>query len=695
MNSGELLRVRFCFGMLGLVPVLLAGWLGYVQVAQAGELQRSSGVPLRLSPEAADRQYQRAEAMPAPRGTIVDRRGRPLAMDREVYDVRAYVTVPRRGGRAVSVTYLEEFLNRVAEGFATALASDPELADRAESRNAYYAQIRDRLATRFKTAQLVAGGDVPAGHGLAQDLPIARDVDTLEVIEALRALDVSKSLGDWLQIHMLRTQSRHYNEHEYTYGIVGQHFSKTVVGADGKEQAVAAVNGLESVAALEPLEALKRRFRRDGDGNGYFLAPLAQALKPNVLHTTIDLDLQRMAARELAAEAQRAGENGRKQPLWAAMVLVEIDSGDVLAAAQWHRDAKSEIGLASTPYQSLYEPGSIVKPLVAAYALEMGRIDWDHVYDCSRGGADYRSMIATLGRAKPVIDDHDCHDLTPHGILVNSSNVGACFMGLQIQRDEWREYMRFFGFGESLGLPLPNEPGMSVATHDRHSFRHSFDPKTPIRRFMRDSAISFSFGYEFQTTAMQMARAYLRMLRGDASELRLCRGVEQDGDWVAAPVQIGGRRLRPDVVHRVQAALIDVVSEMQGATGTLLVQRMKKELGVDLHGVIAGKTGTAVSTVYLGKHGTQRVRNASFVGLMPAEAPKWLAVCVLQRDDDAKFYGGSYAAPPVVRLLLRADQLTRYRAPGQDPQSGSSDSSLSPGDSGWSRGAPEKSVVGR
>jgi cell division protein FtsI (penicillin-binding protein 3) len=377
------------------------------------------------------------------------------------------------------------------------------------------------------------------------------------------------------------------------------------------------------------------------------------------------------------------------------MVLVEIDSGDVLAAAQWHRDAKSEIGLASTPYQSLYEPGSIVKPLVAAYALELGRIDWDHVYDCSRGGSDYRSMIAALGRAKPVLDDHDCHDLTPHGILVNSSNIGASFMGLQIQRDEWREYMRFFGFGESLGLPLPNEPGMSIATHGRHSFRHSFDPKTPIRRFMRDSAISFSFGYEFQTTAMQMARAYLRMLRGDTSELRLCRGVEQGGDWVAAPVQIGGRRLRPDVVHRVLGALIDVVSDTQGATGSLLVQRMKKELGVDLHGVIAGKTGTAVSTVYLGKHGKQNVRNASFVGVMPAEAPKWLAVCVLQRDDDAKFYGGSYAAPPVVRLLLRADQLTRYRAPGQDPQSVSSDSSLSPVDSGWSRGAPEKSVVGR
>lgn len=694
MNGGELLRVRLCFGALGAIPVFLAGWLGYVQVAQAGELGRGGTAPLRLSPEAADRQSVRTESVRAPRGTIVDRRSRPLAMDREVYEVRARITVPKRGRQPVAVGYLREYLDRVAGAFAMALASDPGLADRDGTRRGHDEQLRTRLHRDFRTATLPATGDVPDRFALVRDVAIARDVDTLEVIAALRALDVDPALGDWLQVHLIRTQSRHYNEHEYTYGLVGQHYTRTVAGPQGPE-AVAAANGLESLAALEPLGEFVRRFRRDGDGHAYFVAPLADPLKPAVLHTTIDLDLQRLAARELAAEADRAAEGGRKQPLWAAMVLVEIDTGDVLAAAQWHRDAKTEIGLASTPYQSLYEPGSIVKPLVAAYSLELGRIDWNHVYDCRPGGRDYRALIGHLGRAKPVVDDHLCGDLTPHDILVNSSNIGACYLGLQIERDEWREYMRYFGFGESLDLPLPNEPGMSKADHPKHSFRGSFDPKTPVRRFLRDSAISFSFGYEFQVTALQMARAYLRLYRGDQSQLRLVRGVEIGGDWIAAPATIGGRRLRPEVVHRIQNAMIDVVRDDPAATGRLLHQRMRKELGIDLHGVVAGKTGTAVSTVYLGKQGTQRVRNASFVGVLPAEAPKWLAVCVLQRDDEAKFYGGTFAAPPVVRLLLRADQLTRYRAPGQDSQGVAADSSLSPGDSGWSRGAPETSVVGR
>jgi hypothetical protein len=55
------------------------------------------------------------------------------------------------------------------------------------------------------------------------------------------------------------------------------------------------------------------------------------------------------------------------------------------------------------------------------------------------------------------------------------------------------------------------------------------------------------------------------------------------------------------------------------------------------------------------------MRNASFVGFLPVEQPRWLAVCVLQKDDHASFYGGSYAAPPAVRLLLQTQSLEERR----------------------------------
>ncbi len=685
--------MRFLFGLLGAIPVFLAGWLGWVQVAQAAELQNGVKAPLRLVPETADQQSRRVESLPAPRGTIVDRRGRPLAMDREVYEVRATIFVPPRGGK-LEVGYMVGFLGRVAEAFATALASDPELADRGAARQQNLQDLAKRLDRAFKTDELPGAGLVPKEHRLSADIPIAREVDALEVIDALRALDQDYNLGDWLQIHFLRAQSRTYAEHEVTYGLIGQHYTRQVKGVAGLRTEERA-NGLESLTALVPGQDVERHFRSDGRGRRYFLAPLASALKPNVLHTTIDLDLQRFATKQLANEAARAAEKGGKEPLWAALVLVEIGSGDVLAAASWHRDAENGIGLSCTPYQSLYEPGSIVKPLVLAYALEVGKLDWNHVYDCAPNSKTYDDLIASLGRRRPVRDDHVCHELTPHEIIVNSSNIGASYVGLQVEREQWRDYMDFFGFGASLGLPLPNEPSLSLSTNPRHSFHRSFKADTTLRSFRANSVISFSFGYEFQVTAMQMARAYLRLFRGDGAELRLCRGVEQGGEWLAAPpADRGGRRMRAEVVHAAQQAMIDVVSDQHGATGNLLVANMRKELGIDLHGLVAGKTGTAVSDVFLA-NGKKSVRNASFVGFLPAESPKWLAVCVLQRDDDAKFYGGSYAAPPVVRVLLKADQLTRYRTPDQEQQGIDRDSSRSPGDSGWSRGAPEKSVKGR
>ena len=47
MKPGELLRVRVAFGALGAVPVFLAGWLGWVQVAQGATLGHDLPAPLR------------------------------------------------------------------------------------------------------------------------------------------------------------------------------------------------------------------------------------------------------------------------------------------------------------------------------------------------------------------------------------------------------------------------------------------------------------------------------------------------------------------------------------------------------------------------------------------------------------------------------------------------------------------------
>jgi cell division protein FtsI/penicillin-binding protein 2 len=208
--------------------------------------------------------------------------------------------------------------------------------------------------------------------------------------------------------------------------------------------------------------------------------------------------------------------------------------------------------------------------------------------------------------------------------------------------------------------------------------------------FKKWSGASYSMGYELQVNALQMARAYLALLAGRQRPLRLVRQLEVDGRRHVVPPDTGGaQELDPGVVETVRAAMIDVVSNNPGATGRFLVDDFRRE-EIELHGLIAGKTGTAASQTTIPGKGTVEVRNASFVGIAPASSARYLAVCVLQKDDSARFYGGSYAAPPVARLLLEALRLEQRRQLRREPQV-----SASPGASGRSPRTPERSQAGR
>tara|TARA_R110002072_G_scaffold299403_5_gene474933 strand:- start:17575 stop:19671 length:2097 start_codon:yes stop_codon:yes gene_type:complete len=685
MKAGELLRIRVAFGALGAVPVFLAGWLGWLQVAQAGTIHRRDGTSLPLIAKTADRQGWKTETIPAPRGSIVDRNGKTLAADRATYEVRATVRAPRSVRE--DMTGFRPWVDRLVDHIAYALVADPGL----EARDELFAKHRKRLAAAlhrsWRSDQLPTSGAWPEGHKRSADCLVSVGIDRLAVIDALRSCHMGEDYPT-LIMHFLHGYRRVYPDRELTHGIVGHLNSfKTQVPTGGVKLETVGVVGLESFLALEPREGGKRRFLADGRRRPYFVAPVENPPKGAVMHSTIDLELQRAAVRELTANCeQELHDSPGKYPKWGALTLVEIATGDVLAAASWHRGDAPAQARPFTPYQSLFEPGSIVKPLVLSYALEVGALDWAQEYDCNPRHATYKKVIAGLGRRKGVSDDHDCEVLTPHGILVNSSNIGASFIGLQLSRPQWQDYMLGYGFGQSLGLNLPGE-----SRGGNH--RDSFLAKTPLRRFRANSAISFSFGYEMTTTAMQAARAYLRMFRGLGAELRLVKALEIDGEWHDVPAkQDTAPRYRAQVLDAVRRAMVDVVDNDPHATGRFVHQLLQKEAGVDLHGLVGGKTGTAVSPVRL-LDGTQAtMRNASFVGFLPADNPRWLAVCVLQSDVVSRFTGGRYAAPPAVKLLLQCQkqlerlplrQESQFRSGGQTRHAPSGVDLRSPGSSGW------------
>lgn len=685
MKAGELLRIRVAFGGLGAVPIFLAGWLGWVQVAQAGTIDRRDGTPVPLSAATADRQGWKMETIPAPRGTIVDRNGATLASDRATYEVRTTIGVPKKVRQ--DLTLFRPWLQRLVNRLALALVADPDI----EGRDVLFEKLKARLtlaANRaWRTKDLPESGLWPENHRRRADFLVSVGVDRLAVIDALRAYHMSEAYPT-LAMHFLHGFRRVYPDRELTYGIVGHLNSfKTDLPSGGVKLDTVGVVGLESFAALVPQVGGKRRFLADGLRRPYFVAPVKNPPKGAVLHSTLDLELQRTAVRELTAKCEEGLHlNTKKRAKWGALTLVEIATGDVLAAASWHRGEAPEQARPFAPYQNKFEPGSIVKPLVLSYALEVGALDWAKEYDCDPRHDTYRDVIRSLGRRKAVRDDHDCGLLTPHGIIVNSSNIGAAFIGLQLTRPQWQDYMLGYGFGQSLGLKLPGE-----SRGGNHP--DSFLPGTRLKSFRANSAISFSFGYEMEATAMQVARAYLRMFRGLGSELRLVKALEHNGKWHDVPAkQDTGPYYRPEVINAVRQAMADVVSNDSHATGRFVHQQMLKETGIDLQGLVGGKTGTAVSPCRL-LDGSQGVmRNASFVGFLPADNPRWLAVCVLQSDVVSRFYGGRYAAPPAVKLLLQCQkqlerqslhQESQFRSGGQTRHAPSGVKLRSPGSSGW------------
>ena len=88
--------------------------------------------------------------------------------------------------------------------------------------------------------------------------------------------------------------------------------------------------------------------------------------------------------------------------------------------------------------------------------------------------------------------------------------------------------------------------------------------------------------------------------------------------------------------------------------------------------MIGGKTGTSECFVKVkdaqGVLREKPVRSATFAGFAPVQDPRYLAVCVLQKEGASLFFGGLYAAPAAGRLLLRAlaeEQANGRRAPSQ------------------------------
>ncbi len=167
------------------------------------------------------------------------------------------------------------------------------------------------------------------------------------------------------------------------------------------------------------------------------------------LRLTIDSRFQHIVDRELAYAVERS--NGRG----GMAVMLDPDTGEVLALSNYPFFDPNNFGeypswvRRNRIVTDMYEPGSTFKVFTLAAALEEGLVTPQTVFDTPP------ETYVTGRRIRDSLP-HDAR-LTATQIIERSSNVGILQIGLKVGREKLHDYMGRFGFGALTGLEIPGE----------------------------------------------------------------------------------------------------------------------------------------------------------------------------------------------------------------------------------------------
>ena len=515
----------------------------------------------------ADTRHLRTERISAHRGTITDRNGEPLAISTPVDSIWAN---PKE--------------------FASAVDDIPQLAKTL----GVDSQMLMRRITRSMDKEF---------------LYLKRHLSPEQAEEVLAL----KLPG----INVQREYRRYYPASEVTGHLVGF----TNIDDEGQEGLELAFNHwLTGESGAK--RVLKDRLGRSIEN----VASIRPPHHGKDLRTSVDLRLQYLAYRTLkSAINKHEARSG-------SIVVLDVKTGEVLAMVNqptYNPNDRSQFAAAryrNRAITDIFEPGSSLKPLVVAAALESGQYRPSSVVDTAPG-------FIVVG-PKRIEDTRNLGRVSLTTILARSSNVGITKLAMTLQPDQLWDTMTRFGFGTLTTSGFPGESA-GMLTHYSHW--------QPI------SQATLAYGYGVSVTPLQLAQAYSAI--GDEGRLRPISLVAID------QASEGERVISPDTAVAVRRMLEEVVRP--GGTGT--------KAAVDGYR-IAGKTGTAWKFATGGYSEDKYI--SIFAGLAPASDPRLATVVVIDEPRGELYYGSDVAAPVFADVMsesLRLLAVPPDAMPARDP----------------------------
>ena len=289
-------------------------------------------------------------------------------------------------------------------------------------------------------------------------------------------------------------------------------------------------------------------------------------------------------------------------------VVIDVVTGEVLALANYpvgnnasKKEGMNGAQLRNRALSDTFEPGSTMKPFIAALALERGFVKPETVIQTAPGRM-------TIGGAT-ISDAHPQGALTVNQVIQKSSNVGIVKLAMQTQPKEmWTMYDQL-GFGHKPQLTFPGVVGGKL---------RSYKSWRPIEQ------ATMSYGYGLSCSLFQLAHAYSVFAR--------------DGEMIPLTLTKSSERVAGVPVFKPNHA-IAVRHMLNMATSSGGTAPKAQTIGYS----VGGKTGTA--HIQEGKGYASKKYRGFFVGMAPIENPRIVVAVMIEEPKNGKYFGGDVAAP--------------------------------------------------
>ncbi|MDX2255805.1 MAG: penicillin-binding protein 2 [Pseudanabaenaceae cyanobacterium bins.39] len=341
------------------------------------------------------------------------------------------------------------------------------------------------------------------------------------------------------------------------------------------------------------------------------------------LQITIDSRIQRTARQAL--KQQIVKYNAKR----GAVIVMDVRDGGLLSLVTEptydpNRYYEADVKLFKNwAVSDLYEPGSTFKPINVAIALEAGAIQPDTVFNdegaLTIGGWPVANFdYEQVGAVGP---------LSISQILERSSNVGMVHIIQKMKPSVYYGWLERIGMGDISGIDLPSETPSTLKPQEQF-MEYVIEPATA------------AFGQGFSLTPIQLVQ-FEGILASGGKLLTphvVKALINEEGEEYYQPKLPTPRQvISPVTAQRVVDMMTNVVEKGTGKPAKIPGYRL------------GGKTGTAQKASPTGGYSNTKI--TSFVGIFPAQEPRYVVLAVIDEPigDDAF---GSTVAAPIVKTVI-------------------------------------------